>query len=126
MKKFIAFLSFVIIISTAFAQNQGTPHMFTGKLIAAPNNVPHCGSLAVAAVYEFEIAFFSDDSYTETTIAIVFDCPELLGTDFFKVGSSYKMEVFDGSTTNYSIFNAGILDNYNLTHNYYAGDIKRL
>ena len=126
MKKLFAIA--VLALSTTFvsAQNQGTPYMFTGKLITTPAVVPSCGGNDVGAAYEFEITMFSDESYAQQNVAIVFKCPESLGTDFFKVGSSYKMEVFVNPNGNFSIANQNVVDAYNWATTYYAGDIKRI
>lgn len=126
MKKLIAIFTFVFGLGIVFAQPTGDRYMFTGKLIAAPTSNVDCSTEQKAAVYEFEIVMLSDESYSEQNVAIVVSCPAALGANFFKVGATYKMEVFSDNSTQYDIVNANILDNYNLTHNYWAGDIKRL
>lgn len=117
-------LAFGTTIATA--QNQGNTYMFTGTLISAPGNSPACGNESHAVVYEFEISMFSDGSYSGTNVPIVVECPASKGLDFFKIGGTYKMEVFDFTNGNFSIYNQNVLDGYNLSTTYYAGDIKRL
>jgi len=125
MKKLAALLIFATIGLTSSAQN---PHMFTGELTGISNTVNvSCGSTTSALAYEFNITMFSDNSYTGQTIAILVKCPEDLGANFFKVGTSYKMELFDtDGGTNATILNPAVLTPYNLAHNYWAGDISRL
>jgi hypothetical protein len=124
MKKFIAVLVLAFSMTFVSAQNQGTPYMFTGKLISTPTSVTSCGTVAVAYAYEFEITMFSDETYTQQNIAIIVDCPDLLGVNYFKVGATYKMELFaSGAGT---VVNQTILDGYNLSQFYTSGDIKRI
>ena len=126
MNKIIAVVSLIFIGFSASAQNQGNMYMFNGKLISTPSSSANCDNTDMAGVYEFEIANLSDNNYTAQTIAILIKCPEQYGADFFKVDGNYKMELFDndGGTT-YTIVNPAILINYNLTTNYWAGDIAR-
>ena len=126
MKKLFAVLSLVMVVTAATAQNQGIPHRFTGELITVPAIAPNCGTIASASVYEFKITMLSDGAYTEENIAIIISCPELNGANFFKVGATYKMELFETSDGQYSISNQTVLDNYTLPQNYWAGDIKRI
>lgn len=126
MKKLIAVLSLVIVVTAATAQNQGIPHRFTGELIAVPAIAPNCGTIASASVYEFKITMLSDGAYTEENIAIIIACPESEGANFFKVGATYKMELYETSDGQYTISNQSVLDSYTLPHNYWAGDIRRI
>jgi len=127
MKRLFAVLFIAFTAIAATAQNQGQTYMFTGKLVSAPTTYADCGTLANASVFEFEVTMLSDESYTEVNIPIVIKCPELLGQNFFKIGTSYKMELFDNmGDVQYGIANPDVLANYALTHNYWAGDIKRL
>lgn len=124
MNKLIAVISIVFLSISASAQSD--PIMFTGKLISTPTAAADCGTMAIAAVYEFEVTMIGDQSYTAANIPVVIKCPELLGVDFFKVGANYKMELFDSNGgTSYSIINDAVLANYTLSHNYWAGDIVR-
>ena len=124
MNKLIAVFSIVFLSLTASAQSD--PIMFTGKLISVPTSAADCGTMAIAAVYEFEVTMIGDQNYTAANIPVVVRCPELLGADFFKVGANYKMELFDTNNgTSYSIINDSVLANYTLAHNYWAGDIVR-
>jgi hypothetical protein len=124
MKKLAALLVFATIGLSSTAQN---PHMFSGELTGISNTVnADCGSATMALVYEFNITQFSDNSYSGQTIAIVVKCPETYGANFFKVGATYKMELFDtDGGTNATIVNPAVLTPYNLAHNYWAGDIDR-
>jgi len=124
MKKLAALLIFASFGLTSSAQN---PHMFTGELTGISNSLnADCGSATMALAYEFNITMFSDNSYTAQTIAIVVKCPESFGANFFKVGATYKMELFDtDGGTNATIVNPSVLTPYNLPHNYWAGDIDR-
>jgi hypothetical protein len=124
MKKLITVLVLAFTASFASAQNQGTPYMFTGKLISTPTNVISCGTLSVSYAYEFEITMFSNETYTQQNIAIVVDCPDILGTSFFKIGATYKMELFTSGSA--SVVNQTLLDTYNLSQFYTSGDIKRI
>lgn len=124
MNKLIAVLSIVFISLSASAQSN--PIMFTGKLISVPTSAADCGTLAVAAVYEFEVTMIGDQSYTGANIPVIVKCPELLGANFFKMGANYKMELFDNNGgTSYGIINDAVLTNYNLPHNYWVGDIVK-
>ncbi|UKN02500.1 hypothetical protein K6119_03060 [Paracrocinitomix mangrovi] len=126
MKNFILTLSLLVISSLSFSQNQGNRYMFTGKLIASPSNITTCDTDKIAAVFEFEVQMISDNAYTAQNIAIIVVCPAGLGADYLKVGSTYKMELFDDNTDTFTIINESVLDNYSLTYNYYAGDIRRI
>ena len=126
MKKLFAILILALGTTLATAQNQGNRYMFTGKVINAPTSVPACGTLEIFMAIEFEITMFSDENYSDQTIAIVFHCPDFLGQDFFKDGATYKFEVFDDYNGNVSVTNQSVLDGYNLPQTYYAGDIKRI
>lgn len=122
MKKLIAIVTLAFTATLATAQNQ--PYMFTGKLNSQVAITTNCGTEASAYAFEFEVTMISDNSYTDQNIAILVKCPENYGADFFKVGGTYKMELFDAAGSTYVIMNQGILDNYSLPHNYWAGDIK--
>ncbi|MCB9222637.1 MAG: hypothetical protein R2780_14710 [Crocinitomicaceae bacterium] len=126
MKRILALV--IIALTTTFANAQSQPerYMFTGKLTNVSTVTTDCGSGSVAVAYEFTVSMLSDYSYTDQSIAILVKCPESYGTDFFKVGSTYKMELFDAVSGTYTIANPQVLNNYNLPHNYWAGDIKRL
>lgn len=123
MKKFIAIAS-LLIVSFAGKAQTSTPYMFTGKLISTPTSQVDCGTMAFAGVYEFEIIMLSDESYTEANIPVIVPCPELFGQGFFKLGATYKMELFDNNSgISYSIINQPVLDAYTLPNQYWAGDI---
>lgn len=127
MRKLFAAIAFLGLTGMAFGQSQAQTFMFTGKLISTPASTGDCGTMANAYAYEFEVGMISDGSYTDQNIAIIVKCPELYGADFFKVGTTYKIELSDqmGSTT-YGIVNNSVLNNYNLPYNYWAGDMKRI
>jgi hypothetical protein len=110
----------------SFSQMEGNHYMLTGKLIATPTSSADCGTLAVAQAYQFEVVMTSVDGYDQTNIPVVIQCPELKGDNFFKVGATYKMEVFDADQQGYSIFNQDVIDQYGLGTNYWAGDIERI
>lgn len=126
MEKKLIFFILVLGTTIATAQNQENTYTFTGTLISAPGNFPTCANESHAVVYEFEIETFSDASYTSTNIPIVVECPGELDLNFFKLGGTYKIEVFDFTTGDLSIYNQTVLDDYNLSLIYYAGDIKKL
>lgn len=127
MRKFIIALTFTFGTMVSIAQSHGERYMFTGELLTVPTTSADCGTMANAAVYEFKVTMISDGSYAATNIAIIVKCPELLGANFFKVGATYKMEMFDTmGDVAYGIINQNVLDSYNLAYNYWAGDIKRL
>jgi hypothetical protein len=126
MKKLIALAA--IAFSTAFvsAQNQAERFMFTGVLNNVASVTADCGTTQTAVAYEFTVTMISDNAYTDQNIAILVKCPESLGAGFFKVGTTYKMEIYDAPQGTFTIANQAVLDNYNLPYNYWAGDISRL
>jgi hypothetical protein len=126
MKKIIALAVLAFSTTFASAQNQGQRYMFTGTLNNSVALTTDCGTESTAYAYEFTVTMISDNSYTAQNIAILVECPENYGADFFKTGSSYKMEIFDASSGNFNIANPAVLSNYNLPYNYWAGDIKRI
>jgi len=126
MKSILAAVTFLLIGFSSFSQMEGNRYMFTGKLIATPTSQADCGTLAVAQAYQFEVVMTSIDGYDQTNIPIVVECPDLKGENFFKVGATYKMEIFDADQTGYSIFNQDVIDQYAIGTNYWAGDIERI
>jgi hypothetical protein len=126
MKTLITCFIALFIGGTAFSQMQGERYMLTAKLINVPSNQADCGNLAVAQAYEFEVIMTDITGLDENTIPEISSCPELKGENFFKVGATYKMEVFDADQNGYSIFNQDVIDQYNIGVNYWAGDMKRI
>ena len=126
MKSFISSVVFLVIGFSSFSQMEGNRYMLTGKLIAVPTSQVDCGTVAVAQAYQFEVIMTNVDGYDQTSIPVVVKCPELKGSNFFKVGATYKMEIFDVDQQGYSIFNQDMIDQYGLGTNYWSGDIERI
>jgi len=126
MKTIITFCFALIIGSSVFSQMQGERYMLTAKLISVPSSQADCGTMAVAQAYEFEIVMTDINGLDQNTIPVVISCLELKGENFFKVGATYKMEVFDADQNGYSIFNQDVIDQYNIGVNYWAGDLERI
>lgn len=126
MKAFITACLVLMIGCSAFAQLQGERFMLTAKLVAAPSTQADCGTMAIAQVYEFEVVMTNIDGYDQANIPVVVSCPELKGVQFFKIGATYKMEIFNEDQDGYSIINQDILQQYGLGTNYWAGDMKRI
>ena len=126
MKSLLIAISIFTFTFNSVAQDTPERYMFTGKLVSVPANVAACGTIAAAYAYVFEVTMISDDNYTQATIPIIVKCPDFLGDNFFKEGATYKMELFNTSSDGYSIMNEDVLEPYNLDHNYWTGDIKRI
>lgn len=119
MKRIIIILSLILIASIGFAQTEairGNQFELTGKIIKEIGYSPHCGSIAWATVIEFEIIEFSDRNYKQTSIPIIFTCPEFYGEEFFELGKTYTMTLTDENQADFSwaILNDSILTKYPL------------
>ena len=126
MKSLLIAITLFAFTFSSTAQDTPERYMFTGKLVSVPTNVATCGTIAAAYAYVFEVSMISDDNYTQVNIPIIVKCPDFLGENFFKEGATYKMELFNASTDGYSIMNEDVLEPFNLDHNYWTGDIKRI
>ena len=126
MKAYIIFCFALFLGGSAFSQMQGERYMLTAKLINLPSNQTDCGTAATAQAYEFEVLMTNIDGLDQNTIPVIISCPELKGENFFKVGATYKMEVFDADQNGYAIVNQNLIDQYNIGINYWAGDLERI
>ena len=87
-----------------------------GKLISTISLPPDCGTLSFGTVVEFEIFEFSDSTYLNKDIGVIFTCPELYKDNFFELGKTYAVKVSDENQARFSwiIPNEEILYKYKL------------
>lgn len=140
MKKltfFLILITLLVLKSTAqidSIKNYNNPerqmeYSLKGKLI---NNVamsPDCGYRTFGTVAEFEICWFSDFTYSQDTIAVIFLCPELYyENNFFETGQLYKMIISysDLENTNIVIENENILEKYGLKGKLFVSSAEKI
>lgn len=117
MRKITTILSIILFSTTVSAQqNEVTESQFDlqGQIISPVSIPPHCGTFAFAMAVELEIISFSDTSYTQDSIAVVFTCPESYGAHFFEVGKTYNLKVADQNQADFSymIVNEGLISKH--------------
>lgn len=119
MKKTLAILLFTFIAAISFAQTdsiRGKQFQLKGKIINHIQLTPHCGVVAWGTVIEFQIISFSDTSYKNDSIGVIFTCPEFYKNNFFEIGATYTLKVADENQANFgwAIPNESLLSKYNL------------
>ncbi|MFA7617246.1 MAG: hypothetical protein WCY16_11765 [Weeksellaceae bacterium] len=100
----------------------------TGRIINEISLPPHCGNLAFATVFEFEIINSDLLNYNQKSIPLLIKCPEFYGKRFFNKENTYKIKVTDNSQTdfNWTISNLETSKKYNLERDYWVIDIEKL
>ncbi|MFD2824444.1 hypothetical protein ACFS5M_12250 [Lacinutrix iliipiscaria] len=67
-------------------------YLLKGKLLTKiDENIPQCGIASIATVVEFEIINFTDSSYSERIIPVIFACPNPNQSGLFEVGKTYEI-----------------------------------
>ncbi|MEO8237329.1 MAG: hypothetical protein ABI576_04410 [Flavobacterium sp.] len=136
MKNYILLFIFSFFVFISEAQTKSVDsskgHHLKGKIINKVNLGAGCGYLKLASVIEFEIIEFTDQTYKQKEIGIIFRCPEFYGENFFEVGKVYEMNVeyeveneiqkdFD-----FQVQNIDVLEKYKLPINYWALGVKKI
>ena len=124
---FVFFYSFVSQSQTVLTKEK--QFQLVGKIINQPILSPDCGNTAFGTtVIEFEIQTFSDSTYSNKNIGLIFTCPELFGKDFLSVGRTYQITLSNTNQANfnYSILNEKDLEKYKLTYKPWVISAKRL
>lgn len=92
MKNVLSIIAFLLSAISIFAKSdsiRGQLFQLTGKMINEISMPPDCGLVAWGTVVEFQIIEFSDTSYKQDSIGVIFTCPEFYGDDFFEIGMTY-------------------------------------
>jgi hypothetical protein len=100
MKKILGILIILTLCSTAHAQD----HTLTGKLVCTGGTCtlpPHCGTMAFAQAFKFEIITTTYTTQSKYMVAMV-ECPEFLGESFFIDGAVYNLTLIPKSTAEFS------------------------
>ena len=95
---------------------RGDKFELKGKIINEISLTPHCGYIAFGTVIEFQILEFSDSSYKQDSIGVIFTCPEFYKDGFFEVGKTYSITIADENQADFgwTILNESILSKYKL------------
>ena len=119
MKRTIAILTLMFFSVIGFGQTdsiRGDNFELKGKIINEISLTPHCGYIAFGTVIEFQILEFSDSSYKQDSIGVIFTCPEFYKDGFFEVGKTYSITIADENQADFgwTILNESILSKYKL------------
>jgi hypothetical protein len=132
MKQLLMVLAILFVyISSLCAQGKtvkGHQYALKGKIINRVTLPPGCGIMAWATVVELEIISFSDSSYTDKKIGVIFTCPREYGSSFFKVGNSCDIQVADQNQAafNWTFNNAAVLKKYKTAYWPYVLEAKKV
>jgi hypothetical protein len=129
--KAILIVLMVLVVSSGFAQTEeirGNQYELKGRIISRIWRTPGCGVLPIGNVIEFRIETFSDSTYRQETIGVIFTCPELYSQGFFQAEKMYSVLVADENQADFDwvIPNKDLLTKYKLNKLLWVISVKKL
>lgn len=124
------FISALFVFSVAQESNAGYHEVASrefelkGRISDTVSIPPFCGHIAFAVAVRMEIISYSDTSYKQDHIVIIYTCPREMGESYFNVGQVHSVKVQDHNPASFgwAIINNGMLKENMLPYDLYVID----